>query len=136
MIAPSAAIASAMATVRRAISACSSSTIRPSTVITPLPSFSGSANAAMILRAKATSASGGANTSLAIGNLVGVDQRLAVEAQSAALRTLAPEAVAVLEVVVDAVEHVEAVGAAGGDRRPTASRAPAGDRRQARRASP
>src|SRR6185436_4490275 len=34
---PMASIASAMPTVRRAISACSSSTIRPSTVITPLP---------------------------------------------------------------------------------------------------
>src|SRR5262245_59617772 len=59
------AMASAMATVRRAISACSSSTMRPSTVITPLPSFSGRSKAAMILRANATSAAGGANTSLA-----------------------------------------------------------------------
>src|SRR5262249_48360782 len=37
---PLLAMASAMATVRRAISACSSSTMRPSTVITPLPRFS------------------------------------------------------------------------------------------------
>src|SRR5262249_50165443 len=59
------AIASAMATVRRAISACSSSAMRPSMVITPLPLCSGRSNAAMILRANATSAPGGANTSLA-----------------------------------------------------------------------
>ena len=54
-----------MATVRTAISACSSSTMRPSTVITPLPLLSGCSKAAMILRANATSAAGGANTSLA-----------------------------------------------------------------------
>src|SRR5262249_5526581 len=62
---PILSIASAMATVRGAISAWRSSTMRPSTLITPLPLASGSANAAMILRAKAISAAGGANTSLA-----------------------------------------------------------------------
>src|SRR5262249_43907026 len=56
---------SAMATVRRAMSACNSSTMRPSTSITPLPVLSGRAKAARILRANATSAAGGANTSLA-----------------------------------------------------------------------
>src|SRR5262249_49914131 len=60
------AMAAAMARVRRAISACSSSTMRPSTVITPLPWFSGSSRAARILRANATSASCGANTALAV----------------------------------------------------------------------
>src|SRR5262249_34323057 len=54
-----AAIASASATVRRAISACSSSTIRPSTVITPFPAFSGCAKAATIFLACATSVSAG-----------------------------------------------------------------------------
>src|SRR5688572_6210458 len=53
------AITSAIATVRRAISACMISTMRPSTVMTPLPLCSGRSKAAMILRAHATSASGG-----------------------------------------------------------------------------
>src|SRR5207253_864136 len=40
-----------------------------------------------------------------------VDQRLAVEAEPAAVHALAAEAVRVLEVVVGAVEHVETVSA-------------------------
>src|SRR5262245_3625945 len=64
-VAPSAAMASAMATVRWAILTCSSSTMRPATVMTPLPAFSGSSKAAMIWRARARSASVGANTRLA-----------------------------------------------------------------------
>src|SRR5665213_3587891 len=45
----SAAIASANATVLRAISACRSSTMRPSSAMAPLPLFSGRSKAAMIL---------------------------------------------------------------------------------------
>src|SRR5207342_602352 len=52
-------IASAIATVRRAMSACSRSTIRPSIETTPLPLFSGWSNAAIILRACSTSVSDG-----------------------------------------------------------------------------
>ena len=52
---PRPAIASATATVRLAISACSSSTILPSTRMTPLPRVSGSAKAATMVRARATS---------------------------------------------------------------------------------
>ena len=60
----SAVMASAMATVCRAISACSNSTIRPSCLIAPLPLFSGSSKAAISLRAASTSADEGANTAL------------------------------------------------------------------------
>ena len=59
-----AAMASASATVSRAISACSSSTMRPSSAMAPLPLFSGRSNAAMILRAAAISYGDGANTVL------------------------------------------------------------------------
>ena len=52
-------MASAIATVRRAISACSSSTILPSTVMAPLPAFSGSSKAEMILRANSISSADG-----------------------------------------------------------------------------
>src|SRR5262245_23164596 len=64
-VAPRAKMASAMATVRAAILAWSSSTMRPSTVMTPLPAFSGCAKAARILRANASSAAAGAKIALA-----------------------------------------------------------------------
>ena len=107
----SAAMASAMASVRRAISACSSSTILPLRLMTPLPAFSGRAKASMIARAFPTSAAVGANTSLQMSIWLGMDQRLAVQAHVAALLALGPEAVEVLDVVVDAVDDVDAVGA-------------------------
>jgi hypothetical protein len=53
------AIACAIATVRRAMSACRRSTMRPSSATTPLPWFSGSSNAAMIAFACATSSAAG-----------------------------------------------------------------------------
>src|SRR5271154_3696350 len=57
-----AAMASASATVWRAISSCRSSTIRPSSEIAPLPLFSGLSNAAMIFRAASISSTDGAKT--------------------------------------------------------------------------
>src|SRR5215510_13043017 len=57
-------IASAIATVRRAMSACSRSTMRPSIETTPLPLFSGRSNAVIILRACWTSAGDGENAVL------------------------------------------------------------------------
>ena len=57
-------IASAIATVRRAMSACSRSTMRPSIWMTPLLTFSGRSKAAMIFRAHATSSGAGENASL------------------------------------------------------------------------
>ena len=61
---PIAAIASAIAIVRLAMSACSRSTIRPSSWIAPREAFSGRSNAAMILRACATSSAGGVKIAL------------------------------------------------------------------------
>ena len=58
------AIASAIAIVRLAMSACSRSTIRPSIWIAPREAFSGCSNAAMILRASATSSAGGVKIAL------------------------------------------------------------------------
>src|SRR6187200_834009 len=57
-------IASAISTVRRAISACMRSTMRPSICTTPLSWFSGRSNAAMVLRACATSSTVGENAAL------------------------------------------------------------------------
>ena len=59
-----AAIASAIATVRRAMSACRRSTIRPSSWTTPFCAFSGRSKAAMILRASSTSSGVGENAEL------------------------------------------------------------------------
>ncbi len=59
-----AAIASAIATVRRAMSACRRSTMRPSSCTTPLPLFSGRSKAAMIFLACATSSSPGEKVTL------------------------------------------------------------------------
>ena len=59
-----AAIASAIATVRRAMSACRRSTMRPSIDTTPLLLFSGRSKAAIILRACATSSGDGENAVL------------------------------------------------------------------------
>ncbi|MGY4300367.1 hypothetical protein ACVWXN_008462 [Bradyrhizobium sp. i1.4.4] len=59
-----AAIASAISIVRRAMSACRRSTIAPSSRIAPRETFSGSSNAAMIFRARATSSSGGVKIAL------------------------------------------------------------------------
>ena len=61
---PIAAIASAIAMVRRAMSACSRSTMPPSSWIAPREAFSGRSNAAMIFRAWATSSSGGVKIAL------------------------------------------------------------------------
>src|SRR5215831_14741997 len=61
---PRASIASAIATVRRAISACMRSTMRPSICTTPLFLFAGRSNAAIIWRACATSSSDGENAAL------------------------------------------------------------------------
>ena len=52
------------ATTRRASSKCNSSVIFPSTLITPLPAFSGSANASITARARAISSGVGAKTAL------------------------------------------------------------------------
>ena len=62
-------------------------------------------------------------------DLARVDQRLAVEAHVAALLAFRPEAVEVLDVVVDAVDDVDAVGA----RRDDAIGEPGGHGRAARR---
>src|SRR5262249_9098664 len=45
------------------------------------------------------------------GHLVWMDQRLAVKAKSTAINALAPEALRIPDVIVDAVKHVEAIGA-------------------------
>src|SRR5215213_5344280 len=58
-------IASAMATVRRAISAWSRSTMRPSMATAPRLAFSGRSNRAMIARARSTSSAAGAKIALA-----------------------------------------------------------------------
>jgi len=56
---------------------------------------------------------GGREHRVARLDLVGVNQRLAVEAEIAALQAFALEAVEIREVVVDAVDDVEPVGVGG-----------------------
>ena len=109
------AIASAMATVRRAMSAWSRSTILPSTCSAPLEEFSGRSKTSMILRAKTTSASAGRENLVADRDLIGMDQRLAVHAEIAALFAFGAEAGLVGEIVIDAVDDFSAIGARGGD---------------------
>ncbi len=93
-----------MARVRRACSTCRFSIIRPSTVTTPRPSASASSKAAMMRAAWSTARGRGGERGVAGVDLGGVDQRLAVEAEVAALLALGEEPVLVLDVVVDAVE--------------------------------
>jgi hypothetical protein len=85
--------------------------MRPSSVITPLAAFSGRSNAAMMAVRPRDLVLGRGEDVVARGDLGRVDERLAVHAQAAALLALGAESGLVLEVVVDAVEHVEAVGA-------------------------
>ena len=90
-----AAMASAMATVRRAMSACRRSTMRPSSWMAPRPAFSGRAKAAMMARARFHLVVRGREDAVGGLDLVGVDQRLAVEAEVAALLAFGDEAVLV-----------------------------------------
>ena len=123
-----AAIASAIATVRRAISACMRSTMRPSICTTPLPLFSGRSNAAIICPRLRDLVQRRRERRIAGVDLVRMDQRLAVEAEIARLRTLGREAFGIGEVVVDAVEDIDAVLARGEQ----AGREPRQHRRAAR----
>ena len=65
----------------------------------------------MILRARVTSSAEGEKAALHGVDLVGMDQRLAVESEVAPLGALAREAVRVAEVVVDAVQDIDPIGA-------------------------
>ena len=106
-----AAIASAIAMVRLAISACNRSTIRPSSWIAPREAFSGRSKAAMILRASATSSAGGVKIALQASIWLGMDQRLAVKAEIAALRAFDGKAVDIADIAVGTVEDFEAMRA-------------------------
>ena len=63
--------------------------------------------------ARSTSAAEGANASVTGLDLVGVDQALAVESEATPLLRFAAEAVAVLEIVENTVEHRNAGSARG-----------------------
>ena len=97
-------MAAAMARARRALSTWRFSIIRPSTVITPLPSAMPSSHASMTRCECSTSASVGENALVARLDLGRVDERLAVEAHLGALDALGSEPLGVLHVVVHAVE--------------------------------
>ena len=84
--------------------------MRPSSWTTPLSLFSGRSNAAMILLACATSSALGEKAALQGLDLVRMDQGLAVEAHVAGLAAFTREALRVAEVVVDAVQDIDAVG--------------------------
>ena len=101
---PEAAMASRMASTRRASSTWRFSIIRPSTVTTPRPSASASSKAAMIRSASSISSASGEKAPLHGSDLARVDQRLAVHAHLPADLALGQEAGLVLDVVVDAVE--------------------------------
>ena len=57
----------------------------------------------------------GGEDAVCLVQLGGVDQRLAIKAQVAALLALVAEAAFILDVVIDAVDGGEAIGAGGGD---------------------
>ena len=90
----------------------------------------------MIARARASSASSGAKIAFATATCAGVDQRLAVEAEIAALLAFGQEAGLVLEVVIDAVEDVDAMGAGRQQGRWSARAASAPGLARSGRASP
>ena len=79
--------------------------------MTPRLSFSGSLKAPITRRAHSTSASAGENTSLHGADLAGVDQRLAIHAKRLALFAFRCKTSLVTEIIVDAVDHIESVGA-------------------------
>ena len=97
-------MASAMASVRRALSTCRASIIRPSTVTTPRPSAAAAVNASMTSRAASTSSVGGRPGVVGRLDLARGGQRLAVEAHLDALAALGGEALVVADVVEHAVE--------------------------------
>ena len=94
-------MASARASVRRALSTCRASIMRPSTVTTPRPSATAAVKASMTRRAAAISSVGRRPGVVAGLDLAGMDERLAVEAHLDALAALGGEAL----LVVDVVEH-------------------------------
>ena len=83
--------------------------------MTPLPLFSGSVEGGDDLARERHLGLRRGEHLVGDRHLVGMDQRLAVEAERAAVDALAAEALGVLEVVVDPVEHIEAEGAGGRD---------------------
>ena len=97
-------MASAFASVLRAVTICRFSTILPSTTATPSPSACASSKAAIWRRARSSSASIGRKGLVGDGELGRVDQGLAVEAEVAALLAFGAQPVVVLEGVVDAVD--------------------------------
>ena len=90
--------------------------MRPSSWMTPLPLFSGMSNAAMILRANATSAAA-ARTRRWQRRSDRDGSASCRRSRAAALLAFASKPSSVAEVVVDAVENGEAVGARGRQRR-------------------
>ena len=110
-----AAMPRAIDSVRRAISACRRSTIRPLSWIAPLPAFSGRSKASMIAGGAVDFGVGGREHRVADVDLAGVDERLAVEAHVAPLQAFGPEPVQIGDVVIDAIDNVDAMGAGGRD---------------------
>ena len=129
-------MASASARVRRALSTCMFSIMRPLWVTTPLPSARASSKAAMSARASSIGLGGRRPHVVGRLELARVDERLAVEAELAALQALGLEPVGVLDVVVDAVEDHLAGGPGGEQAQARARAAAAGGRARARRAAP
>ncbi len=121
-----AAIASASATVRCAISACSRSTMRPSSWIAPLSAFSGLLEGGddrlrprQLALVRREDRIGGRD--LARGGSASCQSK----PRSRRLLAFGPEAGLVLDVVIDAVEDVDAMGAGGQERRSSARAASA-----------
>ncbi len=92
---------------------CNRSTMRPSIAITPLPAFSGRANASLMARAPASASADGEKAWFAGPIWAGVDQRLAVKAHGGPFGAFAGKSVKVAKIIGDAVDDVEAAGAGG-----------------------
>ena len=109
-------MASAVASTFCAVSTWRFSMSRPLSVATPLPSACAASKAAMTARACSTCVGARREDLVARLDLPRVDQRLAVEAHLAALARLGEEAVGVLDVVEDPVDHGDP-GGTGGEQR-------------------
>ena len=100
-----------MATMRSAMTRCSRSTIRPSTVMTPLRAFSGWRKGRDDLARPGDFLLRGREHLVTGLDLRGMDQRLAVHAEGAALLAFGAETLLIPEIIIHAVDHIEAKGA-------------------------
>ncbi len=91
--------------------------MRPSICSTPLPLLSGCSNAATILRAFSTSSAARRERLVTWRDMAGMNDGLAVEAEIARLRRFFFQAVDIGNVVINAVDDIDAVRTSSSNRK-------------------